>query len=74
MTGKPTLTLVLASILAACAQGALVESQWVGPDYAIGGGEWDSGGGITNVARAFERNGITIVYGAWTTDQQSARV
>jgi len=63
---------VLAAITAACAQGAAVEPQSVSPDYVIGGGEWDSGGGITIAARAFERNGITVVCGAWTTDQQSA--
>ncbi len=72
MTGKATITLVLASILAACVQRAAVEPQSVGSDYTIGGGEWDSGGGITIVARAFERDGTTIVCGAWTTDQQSA--
>ncbi len=63
---------VLAAIVTACAQGAAVEPQSVNPDYVVGGGEWDSGGGITIAAHAFERNGITVVCGAWTTDQQSA--
>lgn len=42
------------------------------PAYAVGGGEWSSGGGITAVARIFERDGSTIVCGAWMTDRQSA--
>ncbi|MFQ5567875.1 MAG: hypothetical protein ACE5EU_16105, partial [Paracoccaceae bacterium] len=41
------------------------------PGYVIGGGEWNSGGGITAVARAFERGGATVVCGAWATDRQS---
>jgi hypothetical protein len=36
-----------------------------------GGGEWNTGGGVTVVARVFERNGATVVCGAWTTDRQS---
>ena len=66
------LCLVLATAVAACTQGALVESQSVTPDYVIGGGEWNTGGGITAVARVFERGGATVVCGAWTTDRQSA--
>lgn len=44
----------------------------IAPGYASGGGEWSSGGGITAVARVFEREGRTIVCGAWMMDQQSA--
>ena len=43
----------------------------IAPGYMTGGGEWDSGGGITAVARIFGRDGRTIVCGAWMTDRQS---
>ena len=44
----------------------------IGTGYTTGGGAWDSGGGITVVARAVERDGVTAVCGAWMTDRQSA--
>jgi len=47
-------------------------SDMIGPGYAVGGGEWSSGGGITAVARVFGEDGQTIVCGAWMTDKQSA--
>ena len=62
----------LAFLAVACTRFATVGTNTIGPGYAIGGGEWNSGGGITVVVRAFERNGVTVVCGAWTTDQQSA--
>jgi hypothetical protein len=43
----------------------------IAPGYVTGGGEWDSGGGVTAVARVFGRGGRTIVCGAWMTDRQS---
>ncbi len=55
----------------ACTRYADVGTDSIGPDYATGGGEWNSGGGITVVARAFERGGATVVCGAWATDRQS---
>ncbi len=55
----------------ACTRYADVGTDTVGPGYATGGGEWNSGGGITAVARAFERGGATVVCGAWATDRQS---
>ncbi len=55
----------------ACTRYADVGTDSVGPGYATGGGEWNSGGGITAVARAFERGGATVVCGAWATDRQS---
>jgi hypothetical protein len=42
----------------------------IAPGYVTGGGEWDSGGGVTAVARVFGRGGRTIVCGAWMTDNQ----
>ena len=64
-------TLVLGLVAGGCTQHASVGTDSVGPGYATGGGEWNSGGGITVVARAFERGGATVVCGAWATDRQS---
>jgi hypothetical protein len=64
--------LIAAMLLtAACTRFASVGTDTVGPGYVQGGGDWDSGGGITVVARVFERGGATVVCGAWTTDRQS---
>ena len=57
--------------LVACTRFTDVGTDTIGPGYATGGGEWNSGGGITAVARAFERDGATVVCGAWATDWQS---
>ncbi len=57
--------------LAGCERHALVGPDTVGPGYVTGGGTWDSGGGITVAARALERNGATVLCGAWATDRQS---
>lgn len=64
----PVLALAL---LAACARGEPAGFDTVGPDYVAGGGEWNTGGGITVAARAFERDGRTLVCGAWTTTRQA---
>jgi len=66
----PLLALALAA--SACTQHAEVDSDRLGPGYVTGGGEWSSGGGITVAVRALERDGVTVICGAWTTDQQSA--
>lgn len=64
--------LVLAlTLAAACARYGEAGFDSVGPGYAVGGGEWNTGGGITAVARVLERDGRTVVCGAWTTDRQS---
>jgi hypothetical protein len=65
------LSLLLALLAAACSQFIQEPSETVGPGYTRGGGEWESGGGITIAARAFERGGVTVVCGAWTTGWQS---
>ena len=57
--------------VAACTRFTDVGTDTIGAGYATGGGEWNSGGGITAVARAFERGGATVVCGAWATDRQS---
>ncbi len=57
--------------LVGCATAASVGTDPIDPRYSVGGGEWDSGGGITIAARAFERNGVTVICGAWTMDRQS---
>ena len=54
-----------------CTRHTSVGTDTVGPGYVTGGGEWNSGGGITAVVRAFERGGATVVCGAWATDRQS---
>jgi len=54
-----------------CAQHTSVGTEPVGPGYVTGGGKWNSGGGVTAVVRIFGRGGVTVVCGAWTTDQQS---
>ncbi|MBK0399920.1 hypothetical protein H0I76_12030 [Limibaculum sp. M0105] len=41
-------------------------------DFAVGGGEWSSGGGITAVGKVVDRQGEVVACGAWTTDRQSA--
>lgn len=66
------LTLVALGLAVACSGSAGVGVEAVDARYASGGGEWSSGGGITAVARVFERGGVTVVCGAWTTDRQSA--
>lgn len=62
-------TLALAA--AGCARHAEVGTATVGPDYVAGGGEWNTGGGITTAVRVFEQDGATMVCGAWATDRQS---
>jgi hypothetical protein len=57
--------------LVGCATVSSVGIDPIDPRYSVGGGEWNSGGGITIVARAFERNGVTVICGAWTMDRQS---
>ncbi len=60
-------------ILASCAERpAPAGTDTIGPGYAVGGGEWSSGGGITAVANVVERDGRAAVCGVWMTDQQSA--
>ena len=57
--------------LVGCATVISVGTDTIDPRYSVGGGEWDSGGGITIAARAFERNGVAVICGAWTMDRQS---
>ncbi len=57
--------------LAACGRYEAAGFDTVGPGYAVGGGGWNTGGGITAVARVLEREGRAVVCGAWTTDRQS---
>ncbi len=57
--------------LVGCATAASVGTDPIDSRYSVGGGEWSSGGGITIAARAFERNGVTVICGAWTMDRQS---
>ncbi|NIP76308.1 MAG: hypothetical protein GTN90_10125 [Xanthomonadales bacterium] len=65
--------LLALALLAACAPRLEpAGTDTIAPGYAVGGGDWDSGGGITAVARIFERDGRTVVCGAWMTDRQSA--
>jgi hypothetical protein len=63
--------LVLGLVAGGCAPHVSVGADPVGPGYVSGGGEWNSGGGVTVVVRIFERGGTTVVCGAWATDQQS---
>ncbi len=57
--------------LVGCATVTSVGTDPIDSRYSVGGREWDSGGGITIAARAFERNGVTVICGAWTMDRQS---
>ena len=61
----------VALALTGCTTATPVGTDPIDPRYSVGGGEWNSGGGITIVARAFERNGATVICGAWTMDRQS---
>lgn len=70
MLGRAILV-TLAVMTAACARYVVVETATVGPDYVTGGGEWNTGGGITTAVDIYERDGATVVCGAWTTDRQS---
>lgn len=65
------LAILVLGLTAACSGLARVGTETVDARYTTGGGEWDSGGGVTVAARVFEREGTTIVCGAWTTDRQS---
>ena len=58
-------------VVAGCATVTPVGNEQIDPRYSLGGGEWNSGGGITIAARTFERNGVVVVCGAWTMDRQS---
>ena len=64
--------LALGLSVAACTGSTPAGTDVIGPGYTAGGGEWDSGGGITIAVRVYEREGATVICGAWTTDQQSA--
>ncbi len=57
--------------LVGCTTATPIGTDTIDPRYSVGGGEWSSGGGITIAARAFERNGVTVICGAWTMDRQS---
>ena len=61
----------VALALAGCTTATPVGTDPIDSRYSVGGGEWNSGGGITIVARAFERNGVAVICGAWTMDRQS---
>ena len=61
----------VALALAGCTTATPVGTDPIDLRYSVGGGQWDSGGGITIAARAFEQNGVTVICGAWTMDRQS---
>lgn len=63
--------LAIALALAGCATAIPAGTETVDGRYVTGGGEWNTGGGISAVARLAERDGATLVCGAWTTDRQS---
>ena len=67
--------LLLAAVTAACAVAfpASTGTDTVGPGYVTGGGTWNTGGGISAVARVYGRDGATVVCGAWATDRQSGQ-
>jgi len=68
----PRIFIILAvALAAACTGSARLGTETVDLRYATGGGEWNSGGGITAVVRVFESDGATIVCGAWTSDNRS---
>lgn len=69
---RVTLFTMLMLMVAACTSYAQHEGTRVGPEFVTGGGEWNTGGGITTVVDLREHNGATVVCGAWTTDRQSA--
>ena len=60
------------ALLAACATYGPGGGDTVGPGYGVGGGEWNSGGGITAAAGVRERDGRTAVCGAWAAGSQAA--
>jgi len=67
-----TVALVIVSLVTGCGPALQpTGTDSISPTYTTGGGEWDSGGGITAVARIFGRDGGTVICGAWMTDQQS---
>jgi hypothetical protein len=70
---RPTLAILLTLCLglAGCATHVDAGFDQVGPGYSTWGGNWNTGGGISAVVRVFERNGGTVVCGAWATDPQS---
>ena len=61
----------VALALAGCTTATPVGTDPIDSRYSVGGGEWNSGGGITIVTRAFEQNGVAVICGAWTMDRQS---
>ncbi len=65
------LPVLAVALLAACARGEPAGFDTVGPDYVTGGGNWNTGGGISVAVSAFERDGRTLVCGVWTTTRQA---
>lgn len=67
----PAVLLALGLGLAGCTTPVDAGFDRVGPGYSTWGGQWNTGGGISAVVRVLERNGETVVCGAWATDRQS---
>ena len=69
---RQVILFLLAVLSTSCAGYEGAGSENIRPGYTIGGGDWNTGGGITAVVRVSERNGSLVVCGAWATDRQSA--
>lgn len=69
---RTVLSILSILLLGACVGAQVAGTDTVGPGYVTGGGEWNTGGGISAVVRVLPRDGRVAVCGAWTTDRQSA--
>ncbi len=63
---------LLPALIGALFAAPAAQAEQVGPGYAVGGGNWSTGGGIKVYVRPYERGGRLAVCGAWTTTQQAA--
>ena len=54
------------------AAGTSAAAETVDEAYAVGGGQWNTGGGIRVYVRPYEQDGRLALCGAWSTDRQAA--
>lgn len=61
---------VIAALALAIASGP-AGAEFVGPGYAVGGGQWNTGGGIRVWVRPYQQDGRVALCGAWSTVRQA---
>ncbi len=72
MTGYGSITLWAAVLLAGCSFTRAEFVTPLGPDPAVAGGTYTTGGGLSVAAELRESERLTVVCGVWAINQQSA--